>query len=66
MLENIKAVKMLGLSKKMSSVVQGLRRAEIKASAAFRKLLVWRVVLGTSVYKRKAAIFDEHTNASVI
>ncbi|KAK2616711.1 hypothetical protein QQS21_000323 [Conoideocrella luteorostrata] len=45
MLENIKAVKMLGLSQKLSSIVQGLRHAEIVASTAFRKLLIWRIVL---------------------
>lgn len=44
-LENIKAVKMLGLSEKLSSIIQGLRHAEIVASAAFRKLLIWRIVL---------------------
>ncbi|KAK4071878.1 hypothetical protein Trihar35433_3942 [Trichoderma harzianum] len=47
-LENIKAVKMLGLSGKLSSIIQGLRHAEIVASAAFRKLLIWRIVLSQS------------------
>ncbi|UKZ82921.1 hypothetical protein TrVFT333_010721 [Trichoderma virens FT-333] len=44
-LENIKAVKMLGLSEKLSSIIQGLRQTEIAASTAFRKLLIWRIVL---------------------
>ncbi|KAK9787197.1 hypothetical protein SCARD494_10727 [Seiridium cardinale] len=44
-LENIKAVKMLGISDKMSSVIQKLRQAEIVISATFRKLLIWNVVL---------------------
>ncbi|PTB48345.1 hypothetical protein M431DRAFT_547019 [Trichoderma harzianum CBS 226.95] len=47
-LENIKAVKMLGFSEKLSSIIQGLRHAEIVASAAFRKLLIWRIVLSQS------------------
>ncbi|KAI0160936.1 ABC transporter [Hypoxylon sp. FL1284] len=44
-LNNMKAVKMLGLSPVMSSVVQKLRIDEIGVSKAYRKLLVWALLL---------------------
>lgn len=47
-LENIKAVKMLGLSEKIFSIIQGLRYAEIATSAVFRKLLVGTITLSNS------------------
>ncbi|KAJ6024382.1 ABC transporter integral membrane type 1 [Penicillium herquei] len=47
-LENTKAVKMLGLSEKVFSMIQQLRRAEIATSAVFRKLLVGVIVLSNS------------------
>ncbi|KAL4734230.1 P-loop containing nucleoside triphosphate hydrolase protein [Aspergillus similis] len=47
-LERIKEVKMLGLSETISSMIQGLREAEIAASAVFRKLLIVRVVLSNA------------------
>ncbi|KAL2867379.1 P-loop containing nucleoside triphosphate hydrolase protein [Aspergillus lucknowensis] len=47
-LERIKEVKMLGLSEAISSMIQGLREAEIAASAVFRKLLIVRVVLSNA------------------
>ncbi|KAJ5138787.1 uncharacterized protein N7515_003635 [Penicillium bovifimosum] len=47
-LERIKEVKMLGLSEKISSLIRGLREAEIAASAVFRKLLIVRVVLSNA------------------
>ncbi|KAL4815395.1 ABC transporter [Aspergillus spinulosporus] len=47
-LENIKAVKMLGLSEKIFGIVQGLRHAEIATSAVFRKLLIGTITLSNS------------------
>ncbi|KAJ5714937.1 ABC transporter integral membrane type 1 [Penicillium malachiteum] len=47
-LENTKAVKMLGLSEKVFSMIQQLRRVEIATSAVFRKLLVGVIVLSNS------------------
>ncbi|KAI1774955.1 ABC transporter [Hypoxylon cercidicola] len=44
-LSNMKAVKMLGISPVMSSVVQKLRVDEINVSKAYRKLLVWAMLL---------------------
>ncbi|KAL6233931.1 hypothetical protein BDW75DRAFT_231562 [Aspergillus navahoensis] len=47
-LENIKAVKMLGLSEAIFTIVQGLRHAEITTSAVFRKSLIAIVTLSNS------------------
>ncbi|CRG87245.1 Multidrug resistance-associated protein 6 [Talaromyces islandicus] len=47
-LENIKSVKMLGLSERIFSIIQGSRYAEIVTSAAFRKLLVGIITLSNS------------------
>ncbi|KGO72305.1 ABC transporter, integral membrane type 1 [Penicillium expansum] len=47
-LEKIKEVKMLGLSEKISSIIRGLRQAEVATSAVFRKLLIVRVVISNS------------------
>ncbi|KAI0886932.1 ABC transporter [Annulohypoxylon maeteangense] len=44
-LGNMKAVKMLGLSSVMSSTLQKLRMDEVNTSKAFRKLLVWTLLL---------------------
>lgn len=44
-LENIKSVKMLGLSPRMSAMIGGLRYAEVAASTVFRKLVIGSVVL---------------------
>ncbi|PYH40847.1 putative ABC multidrug transporter [Aspergillus saccharolyticus JOP 1030-1] len=46
--ENIKSVKMLGLSLQMSSIIAGLRYAEVAASTVFRKLLIGSVVLSNT------------------
>ncbi|KXG52764.1 ABC transporter, integral membrane type 1 [Penicillium griseofulvum] len=47
-LQSIKAVKMLGLSDKVFSIIKRLRSAEIATSAMFRKLLVGVIVLSNS------------------
>ncbi|KAJ5496675.1 ABC transporter integral membrane type 1 [Penicillium fimorum] len=47
-LEKIKEVKMLGLSERISSIIRGLRHAEVATSTVFRKLLIIRVVLSNS------------------
>lgn len=51
LLGEMKAVKMLGLTQVMSTVVQGLRVNEIKTSKAYRKLLVIIILLCTSKTK---------------
>lgn len=45
MLDDIKAVKMLGLTSVMSDIIQKLRQVEMKTSRVYRKLLVWNVLL---------------------
>ena len=45
MLGDMKAVKLLGLTDKMESILQGLRQVEINTSKVFRKLLVWEIFL---------------------
>ncbi|KAL4935954.1 hypothetical protein BDV06DRAFT_205947 [Aspergillus oleicola] len=47
-LENIKAVKMLGLSEKLYSVIKNLRHIEIATSAVFRKLLIVTLTLSNT------------------
>ncbi|KAJ5718166.1 ABC transporter integral membrane type 1 [Penicillium malachiteum] len=47
-LENTKAVKMLGLSEKVFTMIRHLRSVEIATSAVFRKLLVGVIVLSNS------------------
>ncbi|KAH7165351.1 ABC transporter [Dactylonectria macrodidyma] len=49
MLGDMKAVKMLGLTSIMSTVIQKLRRDEIETSKGFRKLLTVRLVLSNSI-----------------
>ncbi|KAF3490889.1 ABC multidrug transporter [Arthroderma uncinatum] len=46
MLSSIKAIKMRGLTEKMSSIIQDLRLQEIKLANRFRMLLVWTTGLG--------------------
>ncbi|KAM0255269.1 hypothetical protein ACHAQJ_005924 [Trichoderma viride] len=45
MLDDMKGVKMLGLSTLASEIIQKLRQVEIKTSKIYRKLLVWNVLL---------------------
>lgn len=45
MLDDMKAVKMLGLSSVTSDIVKSLRRAEIEKSEVYRKLMCWNVGL---------------------
>ncbi|KAL4959071.1 P-loop containing nucleoside triphosphate hydrolase protein [Aspergillus stella-maris] len=47
-LENIKAVKMLGLSERLYSIIRNLRYIEIATSTVFRKLLIVTLVLSNS------------------
>lgn len=44
-LDDMKAVKMLGISTVMSDMIQKLRQVEIQTSKVYRKLLVWNVLL---------------------
>lgn len=48
MLGDMKAVKLLGLSDRMYSMIQKLRELELKTSTKFRKLLLWQLFLCTS------------------
>ena len=48
MLGDMKAVKMLGLSDRMYSMIQKLRELELVTSTKFRKLLLWQLFLCTS------------------
>ena len=45
MLDDMKAVKILGLSIVMSDIIQRLRQVEIQTSKVYRNLLVWNVLL---------------------
>lgn len=45
MLSNMKAVKMLGISKLLQTLVNSLRETELRTSKQFRKLLVWQIFL---------------------
>ncbi|KAI0170239.1 ABC transporter [Pestalotiopsis sp. NC0098] len=49
MLDDMKAVKMLGLSSVTSEIVESLRRAEIEKSEVYRKLMCWNVGLSNAV-----------------
>ncbi|KAI1858524.1 uncharacterized protein JN550_012571 [Neoarthrinium moseri] len=48
MLDDMKAVKMLGLSRVMSNIVHGLRKTEIETSKRYRKLLVYLILMSNS------------------
>jgi hypothetical protein len=52
MLDDMKAVKMLGLSTVISDMVQKLRQVEIQTSKVYRKLLVWNVLLCKMSFRR--------------
>lgn len=45
MLENMKAIKMLGLDEALYTTVSNLREVELKTSEVFRKLLICTVTL---------------------
>ncbi|KAL4967241.1 P-loop containing nucleoside triphosphate hydrolase protein, partial [Aspergillus stella-maris] len=47
-LENIKAVKMLGLSERLYCIIKNLRYVEIATSTVFRKLLIVTIALSNS------------------
>jgi hypothetical protein len=51
MLGNMKAVRMLGLTNVLYTLVSNLQRDELNTSKTFRKLLIWTVTLcrGTTV-----------------
>lgn len=44
-LDDMKGVKMLGLSTIVSNMIHKLREVEIQTSKIYRKLLVWNVLL---------------------
>ncbi|MCJ1394407.1 hypothetical protein MMC18_007285 [Xylographa bjoerkii] len=45
MLNDMRAVKMLGLTNVLSAIISNLRKIEISTSVRFRKLLIWQVAL---------------------
>lgn len=45
-LDQIKGIKMMGLSDRISSLIQSLRIAELNSSKAFRMFFVWITVIG--------------------
>lgn len=46
-LHQIKGIKMMGLSDRISDLIQSLRVSELKASKSFRLLFVWMNMIGT-------------------
>lgn len=46
MLSDMKAVKMLGLSGVLESIISQLRVVELKASETFRSLIIWQILVG--------------------
>lgn len=46
MLSDMKAVKMLGLSGVLESIISQLRVVELKTSETFRSLIIWQVLVG--------------------
>lgn len=63
-LERIKEVKMLGLSENISSIIRGLRHAEVATSTVFRKLLIVRVVL-CKFYQPKSLV-EYHSDLYIV
>lgn len=53
MLGDMKAVKMLGLTKILYSTIYSLRKIEIQTSLRFRKLLMWQVLICKCRYAMK-------------
>ena len=49
MLGDMKAVKMLGLSRILETIILRLRVAEMKTSSKFRGLFVWQIMVGTYI-----------------
>ncbi|KAH1934205.1 hypothetical protein KXV48_005163 [Aspergillus fumigatus] len=45
LLQNMKTIKMLGLTGVVGQFVESLRQAEIETSKGFRKLIIWQIVL---------------------
>lgn len=50
MLNDMKAVKMLGLEDMLSKEILHLRKLEMQGSEKFRQLLVWSILLGKFHY----------------
>lgn len=48
MLDQIKGIKMMGLSDRISSLIQSLRIIELDTSKAFRMFFVWISMIGKS------------------
>ncbi len=48
MLGDMKAVKMLGLSGVLETIISQLRVVELKTSERFRGLVVWQILVGES------------------
>jgi len=46
MLSSMKGVKMAGLTKTLTEIIQNLRIAEVKSGYKFRMMTVWNLVFG--------------------
>lgn len=67
MLGDMKAVKTLGMSDEMFSIIQAMRLDEIKTSHRFRKLLVWQILICLLFPSRRSFIDSEElTKWSII
>lgn len=70
MLGDMKAVKMLGLSNVLKSMVLHLRELELKTSEKFRSLLVYQILVGRSMpielyyIANRAPTYKEHRESS--
>ena len=51
MLGSIKGIKMLGLQSFLMKFVHNMRIDELRISKRFRKLLVWNMAFGKSLYR---------------
>jgi len=57
MLGDMKAVKMLALSRVLEPVISRLRVAELKTSEKFRSLLIWQIMVCKSAWAREAPTY---------
>ena len=53
MLSDMKAVKMLGLSSVLETIISQLRVVELKTSETFRSLIIWQILIGMFSGTRK-------------
>lgn len=51
-LNQIKGIKMMGVSDRVSQLIQSLRVSELNSSKSFRILIVWMNMIGTILFVR--------------